>query len=421
MQLENVGHCLVYGQTYSGKTYFTKYLITQLEPENVYVFTTSKHEWQNYETYDNFENNIQTILNNCKAVKDTNSTKCNNLIIFDDFNSELNTTTDKVYNELFTGGRHKGIRVINLAQQAKAVGPTVRNNIRYAFIMATILEDELKKLADMVFNKEKFALKKVVASALQQSEYACVMIDVRSRRTSVHIAPVIKKSNVPKDHMPVTPRLTDDTVNNQEIIREVVPPPGSVMREDPGNAIFTGVASYDQMTNDTRMGENSQFGNKYVNGNMVDNSQNSFKIDYRIKNQQIVETNNINNQQRIEANRINNTISIENYSHEKKINNMRIIDEVENLINTPEHYLTEENKVLIARVFNATLKPTKKQFTKYTYKAGIPVFMDRICNRRVKFKQSNILNLAENAVDIYKADTLTAALNTVNLLKGFFS
>ncbi len=418
INIGQIGHCIVYGQTFSGKTHFTKHLIKQLNPNNVYVFTTSPHDWVGYETYDNFENNIKNILINSKAAKDTNSHDCKNIVVFDDFNSEINTSQNKAYNELFTSGRHYGIRVINLAQQSKHIGPTVRSNARYIFIMAVVLEDELKKLADMFFNKEKFALKKITTVALKESQYACVMIDANNRQTSVYIAPAIKKSNIPKeeieikenDNVSVIPRINE---YNKTI--DVVPPQGSALRETPSDAIFQGTQSYDQMRS-----LQTSFGNKYAQ-NMVDNSQNNFQIDYRIKNQQLIETNQIANQNRIEINNINNQISYQNYLHEKKLNFMREVDEVKRLLDQPHHTLTRDNKILIARVFNTTLQPKKKQFTEFDYKLGTPYFMERFCKRKVEVKNNNILDVLENTVDIYNSSNPIEQLSgAVSLYKNWF-
>lgn len=429
INLEQIGHCIVYGQTFSGKTYFTKHLIKQLNPDNVYVFTTSPHDWVGYETYDNFENNIKNILVNSKASKDPNSHECKNIVVFDDFNSEINTSQNKAYNELFTSGRHYGIRVINLAQQSKHIGPTVRSNARYIFIMAIVKEDELKKLADMFFNKDKFALKKITTSALKESKYACVMIDADSRQTSVYLAPVIKKSNIPKDeiiskeegihdHVSVIPRITDlhnSLHNSLSKTIDVTPPQGSALRETPSDAIFQGTQSYDQLRN-----LQTSFGNKYAQ-NMVDNSQNNFQIDYRIKNQQLIETNQIANQNRIEINNINNQISYQNYLHEKKLNFMKEVDEVKKLLDQPHHTLTRDNKILIARVFNATLQPKKKQFTEFDYKVGIPYFMERFCKRKVEVKNNKILDVIENTVDIYNSSNpIESVVTAVSLYKNWF-
>ena len=142
------GHILVYGQTMSGKTFFTKHILDVLKPDNIYVFTTT-NDWTDYNNYHNF-NRISTILNEIEYSEGSN------IIVFDDFNDQINTSTDKHYIELFTRGRHKNIRVINLAHNSKAIGPTVRANTRYVFMMSTINLEESNELAKIFYKNEKF-------------------------------------------------------------------------------------------------------------------------------------------------------------------------------------------------------------------------------------------------------------------------
>lgn len=410
LNISDVGHIIIYGPTYSGKTYFCKYLIEQLNPENIYVFTSTPRAWKGYELYDDFDGNINKILTDSQYSFDNqDSERCNQIVVFDDYNDQINTTTNKKYKELFTGGRHKGIRVINLAQQSKAIGPTPRDNAKYVYTMALTSADEIKSIADTFFNKERFQFKKLIAKAHETNIYSCVEINVQTRQTQILTAPEKKKSNIPKydgnEIIPVKPQLSTRAEYN--ITKGINLPQDSVLSMDPSDAIDNRVVSYDQIQYETRQGENSQFGNKYANGNMIDNSNNNFNIDYQIKNQQLKETNIINNQNRVYSNTVNNKIELENLKHKQEVKKFEYIDKTLDLLNTPEFQLTGDDKDFIAKVFNYTLKPTKKNFDRYNYSpVGVKVFLKKYDDRIIQNieKKSQYLTTIERVADIALSD-----------------
>jgi hypothetical protein len=429
MDISDVGHILIYGPTYSGKTYFCKYLIEQLKPENIYVFTSTPRAWKGYELYDDFDGNITKILTDSQYLFDNQEDeRCNQIVVFDDYNDKINTITNKKYKELFTGGRHKGIRVINLAQQSKAIGPTVRDNVKYVFTMALTSADEVKSIADTYFNKERFEFKKIINKAHETNTYSTVMLNVQTRKTKTIVAPEKKKSNIPSldkqtDILTVRPRLNNDT-NQYQITKDVNLPQDSVLNINPSDAIDNRVVSYDQIQYDTRQGENSQFGNKYANGNMIDNSHNNFNIDYQFKNQQLKETNIVNNQNRVYTNKVSNQMELDNHKHKQDLKRFEYIDKTIELLNTPDFQLTGDDKDFIAKVFNYTLKPTKKNFDRYNYNGvGVKIFLKKYDDRIVNNieKKSQYLTTIEKVADIAFSDNPILQISKgISFMNAFF-
>ena len=141
-----VGHILIVGGTYSGKSTFTRYLISKYvekghadvygklykyEEEDVYVFTASPNDWENYNVYQEWDE-VSDVFNEISAKK-------KGLLILDDFNQEINTVNDKKLLTYFERGRHHGMRVLITTHNPNSVGPKVRNNILYTIIMKTLI------------------------------------------------------------------------------------------------------------------------------------------------------------------------------------------------------------------------------------------------------------------------------------------
>jgi hypothetical protein len=399
--IADVGHVLIYGQTYSGKTYFCKYFLKLLKPKDIYVFTTVPKEWQGYEVYtEDFDNNINTILTNTEKTPGSNF--CDTIIIFDDFNKQINTQSNKKYNELFTSGRHKGIRVINLAHQAKAIGPTVRANVRYAIIMSSASQDEVDELAKICFDNDKIKLRKIVTMAVQENEYNAVVVDKNTRKFKAYLAPKKKKSNVPvsdgeNEIIRVIPRIEkyrEENTFNKTI--DIIPHPDSSLMQNP-------VGSIETMLPPTRepvgpLNQANSFGTKYAN-NMIDNSNNNFNVDQRIQFNHLVETNIVKNE-----------IRMQNLEFDKEYRVKQMLIQAVELIDKPRLYRTHEEKLLIAQAMNMYLKP-KKLINDENYEKLIPLFMKRLTGRVIETKSSP-LDKMEKIVDVF-AKKETSALGMI--------
>ena len=93
--INEFGHILVYGPTYSGKTQLTKDIIKFLNPVKVIVFTRTNDDWQNVNNVllfnDFIDNEVQTIVNKCLQYKQNefNNMSYPFVFVFDDFNEAL--------------------------------------------------------------------------------------------------------------------------------------------------------------------------------------------------------------------------------------------------------------------------------------------------------------------------------------------
>lgn len=220
--LKNLAHILVIGETQSGKTLLVKYIITKLSPSNLYVFTTNTDEYKNY------TKNIYSNFNVIKQIKEDiqrSSSPSMKLIVFDDFNNEINTKVDKEYTELFTRFRHFNTYIINISHSVKSVGNIVRNNCRYIFIMSSFNNNEsIKELAVQYFNSENYKLKKLLNDAFADNPYNTIFIDRFARKANIFRAPqrvdnIITPPegsnllNSPEDTNYISPVLSGSSVN----------------------------------------------------------------------------------------------------------------------------------------------------------------------------------------------------------------
>jgi hypothetical protein len=365
MEYEKIAHMIVFGETFSGKTYYTKHILNVLDPppEKIYVFTGSPHEWDDpkYKVYkDNFDENAKAVVTECSVVMDEYrknpnfESYCPHVVIFDDFNEEINTKTNETYKSLYTRGRHYGIRVINLAHQSKAIGPLARANARYIFILSSTSEAELENLSELFYGRSHLHLKKIVSEAYTANKYNCVVLDKRTKKYAVDKAPAVSK---------ITRCVDSDSETDIEIDVQL---PQNAALMNPVNATYYGVGNpYPQgLQNHGPQNSGSQITN-HIGGktahNMYDNSTNNFNVNHNIKMNQLVETNNTHNE-----------IKLQNLKFEAKLKLREDVFIVGEIINKPFKTLAEKEKLI--KTMNRTLRP-EPPFTIMDYEEGIPIFM----------------------------------------------
>lgn len=440
MTIDPVGHVLIFGETNSGKTYFAKHFIKKLNPRNVYVFTQVPTQWDDTE-YEiigpkNFDKDCERVMNICeqRTKKQREHAASLNveflssspfIVVFDDFNDAINTTSNDNYKQLFNRGRHNGIRVMNLAHNSHAIGPTARANTRYAIIMASTSDDELEKLADCFWSKNHMHLKQLADDARKDSMYIAIMLDKRNK-TFVYedakpkVTPVIpvRRGDGPNNILSIDTREGENleflkthgvvanidtsllpgaqpqhyyqhqmmgdtpytsqyypkspTTHDIEIQTELSD--DSVLLQNPGQAGYLGVGAPSFATN---------MGNKQAH-NLVDNSNNVFNVNHNIKMKQM-----------IEANKIRNEIELENLDHKRQYDEKREALAIRDIIYKQFKTPTEER--MIAECLNKNMRP-RRPYTTRDYEEGIPIFMKRNFNEtydpRIKDKRTALLNAA---------------------------
>lgn len=399
MDIEPVGHIIVFGDSYSGKTYFTKHFIKSLNPKKVFAFAGEQYQWDQPEydvQKDDFETSANKIITECSQHM-TNlreEAKNNNqeleastpfVLVFDDFNEEINTKSNELYKQLYTRGRHHGIRIINIAHHSKAIGPAARANAKYIFMMCSMADDEIKAIADMFFGKDHLRLMSAAKKALSESKYNVLMID-RVKKT-IHIDKAPDKSLMLKqsdDIIPVIPR-------HQSL--EVVPNDMATISQMPGDIHYN------------RIGGGMQLGNKSAQY-MYDNSKNQFNVDYTIKNEQ-----------KITSNHTNNKIKFENIKVENTINLYQNMHDVADIVRKPWHSPEEIKKIVY--VLNRTLR-ADPPYTIHDYKEGIRPFLKQYFNDDTySTKKSTVATISEAAGNIYLAQSDPVML--LSSIAGFYN
>lgn len=345
-------HIILYGATYSGKTYLATYINKILDTDTTIVFTGTPEAWSSYITHgaDNFDENIKNIQDNCKK------TGGHHLVVFDDFNGLINTQSNTALNELMTKGRHSGIRVLFLAHTTKAVGPTVRVNSRIFIAMSTIDLPEKKELASMALDNDFLKLDKYFQAAINDNEYNAIYVDKRKRDIHIIRAPQIQKRTISTDIE------------------------GTVLAQNSADTMYSSMGTGVQST--------SQFGSKYAH-NMVDNSNNIFNVDHSIRNDQ-----------RLLTSKVNQQIKQDEYSFELEMNMTRMFDEAVLLCFKP--MLQDSDKERLSHAMNMYLKPTKKKFDIYNYNKGIPIFLKRYKDVQIENTDSIYEPFVNRGIDIIR-------------------
>ena len=115
-------HFIIYGASGSGKTYFIKQYLSQVNKEDIIVFCKDLNEWdKNYTIYTEAD---LPLLGNIEMFKDKT-------IVLDDMGGNIYT---KNVAEIFTKGRHYHIQIIVLAHKPADVDNKVRMNINTIYI-----------------------------------------------------------------------------------------------------------------------------------------------------------------------------------------------------------------------------------------------------------------------------------------------
>ena len=181
--LESPGHICLYGGTNTGKTYFMKYLTNKyLEAkkyamDDVYVFTTNAYQWEDYKNvYEEWEK-LKEVKN--KILKTTKK----GLILLDDFNNNVDTIHDKQYNDLFTRGRHMGIRVITVAHKPTSIGKDARESLLYAITGFSSNVEYISELSKYYFSNQSGLLIKLLKEGQQKGRYTMIVINKQTGET----------------------------------------------------------------------------------------------------------------------------------------------------------------------------------------------------------------------------------------------
>jgi hypothetical protein len=425
-QFEAVGHFIIFGPTYSGKTHYAKHLITQLAPTKVFVFAGEPYQWAEpgFHVQDEaFEIAAVKIFEECSEYMKANRGKpdcaaCPFLVIFDDYNEEINTSHNENYKKLYTKGRHSGIRVINMAHFTRAIGPVARTNVRYISFMCTTPDDEVKLIADAWFDKDYFSLKRKVKTCLQSSRYNVLVIDRITKSVNVSKAPAPLPTpstavTVPSNDNNVQDRIAKNmqtlmnmptSFREHSATKEVTVPDNASIFTNPESLLVDNIGSGPSV-GDTNVGGTLNVGNKSAH-NMLDQSNNVFNIDHRIKMDQRVESNNINNQMKMQNVKVNNTITLYQHVHDTR-----------DLIYKP--FKTQEEITKIIYVLNRTLRPNIK-YTVRDYKEGIPIFLKHYFQEHYDEDEESEDELEDKILNVAVTgfDTMSIAAQAIGMFKN---
>lgn len=187
--LETPGHICVYGGTHTGKTYFIKYLINKYiqaghyTKEQVHIFTTNAYQWEREYS------KVYTEWSDIKEIKDDVIRDRKGLIIFDDFNEQVNTSTNPEYNALFTRGRHLGIRIMTVAHKPTSIGKDARESLLYAITGFSSNLQYIQELARYYYMNQQGKLREMIVELSQKGKYSMLVINKRTGHTFVDKAP----------------------------------------------------------------------------------------------------------------------------------------------------------------------------------------------------------------------------------------
>ena len=335
---KDFGHIIVYGDTNSGKTYYTKYLIKDIRPKKTYVFAGVMDQWLDIKTaglYDTFDN-IKEIVEYCKENKNKVKRENKFIIVFDDFNKRINTQTNQDYLNLFTEGRHSGIRVINLAHHVQDIGPVVRNNARY-IVFTKMPTDELKRIADLFYDGK---YQEIVKAQHNTKQYTVCVLDKRNKELQTDLACNTSDSEVL--------HVKDLEVLQVEDSLYTSMPERAPLNISPiKHEIFTGNRGVNNTKNAGR--------------DFLDNSNNIFNTA-------------IKNEDKIMAVNNNHIINITKIRNEYECQRVKDSEETRYLIRKAWHTDAEIRKII--HTLNNELKPTRL-FNINNYKDGCILFMHK--------------------------------------------
>lgn len=276
--LTSPGHICLYGGTNTGKTVFMKYLVDKYLENNlytkddIYVFTTNEYQWEDYKNIYTEWCKIKEVKN--KIVKGTKR----GLILLDDFNNDIDTIYDKQYIDLFTRGRHMGIRIITVAHKPTSIGKDARESLLYAITGFSSNVEYISELSKYYFSNQSNMLLKLLKEGQQKGRYTMLVINKQTGETFTDKATL--STNNSQDHS--MPNSISDYSNNS-----ITDYPNNSMKE---NSLNAGVQN--------------------TKNCVVDNSKNM--VNYNIDNKIAI-------QQRYEDNRVNNDLRRINYKAQKDL------------------------------------------------------------------------------------------------------
>lgn len=311
-QLES-GHIAIYGATQSGKTFYAKTIIKHvIKPDYVYVFIGSPDavNWEKYgndnpklnvKIYKDWESNKDVI----KACSDNAMNNKSNVIVFDDFNTRINGNNDKIYEELFTQGRHFNIRVINMSQTGKGISKNGRENIRYMCTLYSNNMELIKGLANNFLNNDYARMNNAINSI--KGTKNVVLLDTRTGEITIDNAMNYK------DEIIIKPRFTD--MDNVDM-------PDMGVNNNLDNR---------QRANDTINAGITR--NVLNNGTFNDNTSINFQ-------------NNIDNRKKLEDNSFNQYVTKINYDFQREMKRKSERDECFDLTQKYRLTLTERQRLI---------------------------------------------------------------------------
>lgn len=261
------GNIIIYGESATGKTTFIKYLLDlavkseKYTIDDIHVFTTSRYQWEAgyphiYEDAEDLPRAQCAIINS----------KRQGIIVFDDFNNKINTNSSQ-YGDLYTRGRHVGIRVMAVAHRPKSIGKDARSSIRYAMTTFTNNVEFVHELSQMYYGGNVIELKRHL-NEVNKTPFQILVTDKRNGKIWIDSAPLkqtlqeASTEDVALPNMGATQDYTADRTGN--------------FKQNFG------------ASKNIRQGDNSMFYDK-------SKTQNVYNIDNKVELRQILLKNKVNN------------------------------------------------------------------------------------------------------------------------------
>lgn len=182
-------HIFIFGTTMSGKTHLARYLC-RLTQREIHLFTLDTNR-----TWDSITCTKHHDFAELAPLYEQATPEHPTIIVFDDFNDRIQPT-DSTYKELFTSGRHRGIRIITLAHTFAANGKTARSNCGLGILMASSVDATTATEFAGLYSYDKRQLMETAANAIQ-SEYAAIILRKPARLLGVLTAP--KQYNIAQE------------------------------------------------------------------------------------------------------------------------------------------------------------------------------------------------------------------------------
>lgn len=210
------GHICIYGGTSTGKTVFMKYLIDKYinagkyNDDEIYIFSTSTYQWDGYKNVCTEWGDLKEVKN--KVLKSTNK---RGLVVLDDFNDIIDTVHDKRYIELFTRGRHIGIRVMTVAHKPTSIGKDARESLLYAITGFSSNIDYINELSKYFYGNQNNKLQQLLREGNRKGPYTMLIINKRTEQTFTDKAPYsVDSINTDTQNTPYDSNNYSDTPNS---------------------------------------------------------------------------------------------------------------------------------------------------------------------------------------------------------------